>query len=127
MGRTSLRWEATAEPPAGEHSEGSESGALGGERAPAGVEEADGWWDVVPQSTAIRAPQVLLWLTDREVGAEEAAVLFLGVDWGEAHHDLCLLDQDGSVIAARRIADGLADAADPGIAVAAATQPQIAA
>jgi hypothetical protein len=24
---------------------------------------ADGWWDVVPQSTATRAPQVLLWLT----------------------------------------------------------------
>jgi transposase len=35
-------------------------------------------------------------------------VLFLGVDWGERHHDLCLLDQDGSVLAARRIADGLA-------------------
>jgi len=29
------------------------------------------------------------------------AVLFLGVDWGEAHHDLCLLDQDGSILAAR--------------------------
>jgi transposase len=35
-------------------------------------------------------------------------VLFVGVDWGEAHHDLCLLDQDGNVLAARRIADGLA-------------------
>jgi Transposase len=35
-------------------------------------------------------------------------MLFAGVDWGEAHHDLCLLDQDGSVLAARRIADGLA-------------------
>jgi transposase len=35
-------------------------------------------------------------------------MLFLGVDWGERHHDLCLLDQDGSVLAARRIADGLA-------------------
>ena len=34
--------------------------------------------------------------------------LFVGVDWGEAHHDLCLLDQDGRVLAARRIADGLA-------------------
>jgi transposase len=33
---------------------------------------------------------------------------FLGIDWGEAHHDLCLLDQDGTVLAARRIADGLA-------------------
>ena len=54
-------------------------------------------------------------------------MLFVGVDWGEAHHDRCLLDQDGSVLAARRIADGLADAANSGIAVAAATQPQIAA
>jgi transposase-like protein len=35
-------------------------------------------------------------------------MLFVGVDWGEHHHDLCLLDQDGSVLAARRIADGLA-------------------
>jgi transposase len=36
------------------------------------------------------------------------AMLFVGVDWGEAHHDLCLLDQDGSVMAVRRIADRLA-------------------
>jgi 2-keto-3-deoxy-galactonokinase len=34
-------------------------------------------------------------------------VLFVEVDWGEAH-DLCLLDQDGSVLAARRMTDGLA-------------------
>jgi hypothetical protein len=32
-------------------------------------------------------------------------VLFVGVDWGERHHDLCLLDQDGSVLATRRIAE----------------------
>jgi hypothetical protein len=25
------------------------------------------------------------------------AVLFVGVDWGERHHDLCLVDQDGGV------------------------------
>jgi len=35
-------------------------------------------------------------------------VLFVGVDWGERNHDLCLLDQDGSVMATRRIADSLA-------------------
>jgi hypothetical protein len=35
-------------------------------------------------------------------------VVVLGVDWGEHHHDLCVLDQDGSVLATRRIADGLA-------------------
>jgi hypothetical protein len=33
-------------------------------------------------------------------------MLSVGLDWGERHHDLCLLDQDGSVLAARRIADG---------------------
>jgi transposase len=35
-------------------------------------------------------------------------MLFLGIDWSEHHHDLCLLDQDGMVLAARRITDGLA-------------------
>jgi transposase len=35
-------------------------------------------------------------------------MLFLGVDWGERHHELCLLDQDGSVLVTRRIADSLA-------------------
>src|SRR5829696_8839239 len=58
-------------------------------------------------STAIRAPRVFLWLNDREVGAEEDTVLFVGVDWGEHHHDLCLVDQDGGVLATRRVADGL--------------------
>jgi hypothetical protein len=33
---------------------------------------------------------------------------FLGIDWGEHRHDLCLLDQDGSVLAARQVPDGLA-------------------
>ena len=35
-------------------------------------------------------------------------MLFLGVDWGERHHDLCLLDESGHVLATRRITDGLA-------------------
>jgi transposase len=35
-------------------------------------------------------------------------MLFLGVDWGERHHDLCLLDQDGSALATHRVGDGLA-------------------
>lgn len=39
-------------------------------------------------------------------------MLFLGVDWGERHHDLCLLDKDGSVLATRRIADSLAGAGE---------------
>jgi transposase len=35
-------------------------------------------------------------------------MLFLGIDWGERHHDLCLLDPEGQVLAARRVPDGLA-------------------
>ena len=82
-----------------------------GETVPRPVlRRADGWWDVVPcqLSTAIRAPQVLLWLAARRSVQRRTGMLFVGVDWGEAHHDLCLLDQDGGVLASRRIADGLA-------------------
>ena len=47
---------------------------------------------------------------------------FLGIDWGEHHHDLCLLDQDGRVLAAHRIADGLAGAGELHALVAAHAQ-----
>jgi transposase len=73
-------------------------------------------------STAIRAPQILLRLNDREVGAEEDTMLFLGVDWGERHHDLCLLDEGGQVMAARRVTDGLAGVGELHAAVAAHAQ-----
>lgn len=33
--------------------------------------------------------------------------VFLGVDWAEDHHDLCLLDRTGTVLGSRRIPDGL--------------------
>jgi transposase len=33
-------------------------------------------------------------------------VLFVGVDWAERHHDVCLLDEQGAVLAKRRITDG---------------------
>jgi transposase len=35
-------------------------------------------------------------------------MLFVGVDWAERHHDVCLLDEQGAVLAKRRITDGLA-------------------
>ena len=47
---------------------------------------------------------------------------FLGIDWGERHHDLCLLDKDGIVLAARRIADGLAGVGELHALVAAHAQ-----
>jgi hypothetical protein len=49
-------------------------------------------------------------------------MLFLGVDWGERHHDLCLLDEGGQVLAARRVADGLAGVGELHAAVAAHAQ-----
>jgi transposase len=51
-------------------------------------------------------------------------MLFVGVDWGERHHDLCLLDPDGSVLATHRVADGLAGVGELHALVAAhAEQP----
>lgn len=32
---------------------------------------------------------------------------FLGIDWAEAHHDLCLIDEPGRVLAKARIPDGI--------------------
>ena len=34
-------------------------------------------------------------------------MIFLGVDWAEAHHDLCVMDESGRVLAKRRVADSL--------------------
>src|SRR5205814_10025556 len=34
-------------------------------------------------------------------------MIFVGIDWAEAHHDVCLVDESGQVLAKRRVADGL--------------------
>jgi transposase len=34
-------------------------------------------------------------------------MVFVGVDWAEAHHDVCLLDEQGKALGKRRIPDGL--------------------
>lgn len=34
-------------------------------------------------------------------------VVFVGIDWAEAHHDVCVLDEAGALLAKRRIAEGL--------------------
>lgn len=58
-------------------------------------------------STAIRAPRSFSGSHRRTLRPEEVAVLFVGVDWAERHHDVCLLDDRGAVLAKRRIPDGL--------------------
>ena len=35
-------------------------------------------------------------------------MLFVGVDWAEAHHDVCVVDIEGRVLGRRRISDSLA-------------------
>jgi hypothetical protein len=39
-------------------------------------------------------------------------MIFVGVDWAEAHHDVCVLDAEGSVLARRRIPDSLVGASE---------------
>jgi hypothetical protein len=34
-------------------------------------------------------------------------MIFVGVDWAEAHHDICILDSGGEVLARKRIPDTL--------------------
>jgi Transposase len=41
----------------------------------------------------------------------EQEVIFLGIDWAEAHHDLCLLSETGSVLARERVSNDAAGVA----------------
>ncbi|HEY8813627.1 MAG TPA: IS110 family transposase [Candidatus Dormibacteraeota bacterium] len=34
-------------------------------------------------------------------------MVFVGVDWAEAHHDICVLDESGQVVGKRRVPDGV--------------------
>jgi Transposase len=38
-------------------------------------------------------------------------VIFVGVDWAEAHHDVCVLDEGGEVTGRARVSDGVAGVA----------------
>jgi Transposase len=39
-------------------------------------------------------------------------VIFVGVDWSEDHHDVCVMDEAGEVVGKRRIADGVEGVAE---------------
>jgi transposase len=43
---------------------------------------------------------------------EEAPLIFVGIDWSEQHHDICLIDQQGAMLAKRRVADGIQGVAE---------------
>ena len=34
-------------------------------------------------------------------------MIFVGIDWAEAHHDICVLDSEGELLTTRRIPEGL--------------------
>ncbi len=38
---------------------------------------------------------------------KEECLLFVGLDWAEAHHDVCLMNEDGKVLARKRVEDTL--------------------
>ena len=38
-------------------------------------------------------------------------MIFVGDDWAEAHHDVCLMDEAGTKLVARRLPEGLAGVA----------------
>ena len=38
---------------------------------------------------------------------ETKGMIFVGDDWAEAHHDVCLMDEGGTRLAARRLPEGL--------------------
>ncbi|GAC1361735.1 MAG: hypothetical protein NVSMB32_01160 [Actinomycetota bacterium] len=37
----------------------------------------------------------------------KSGVIFVGDDWAEAHHDMCIIDETGKVLAKRRGPEGL--------------------
>jgi hypothetical protein len=34
-------------------------------------------------------------------------VIFVGLDWAEAHHDLCVVDEEGQVLGRARVSEGV--------------------
>lgn len=34
-------------------------------------------------------------------------MVFVGIDWAEKHHDVCIIDQEGVILARGRVADGV--------------------
>jgi transposase len=52
-------------------------------------------------------------------------MLFVGVDWAEAHHDVCVLDDEGRVLGRRRIKDTLEGVRDLHALLAACTDDEV--
>ncbi len=38
---------------------------------------------------------------------EEGSLVFVGIDWAEKHHDVCIVDLEGEVLVKGRVAEGV--------------------
>jgi hypothetical protein len=38
---------------------------------------------------------------------QRGSMIFVGIDWAERHHDVCVIDIDGQLLAKGRIIEGL--------------------
>ncbi len=57
---------------------------------------------------SIRTPSGSLWLNRKDRRSkEEEAMIFVGDDWAEAHHDVWVMDEAGSQLAYRRLPEGI--------------------
>jgi hypothetical protein len=72
----------------------------------------DGWWDVGPSSPAIReracpatgsnpasGGSLCAWTGTFDEDRRILVAVFCGIDWAEDHHDIALVDQDGTLLA----------------------------
>jgi hypothetical protein len=84
---------------------GRERASSYADRGPCRCAGLTNWWDVGPSSPPIRELRALLQSRKRRT-VEETLRLFCGIDWAEDHHDVALVDHDGTLIAKRRITDG---------------------
>jgi transposase len=60
----------------------------------------------VPKSTDPFDRRALLRARGRDTRREEQ-VIFVGIDWSERHHDVCLMDAGGTQLAGARVPDGI--------------------
>jgi transposase len=75
---------------------------------PAGEVSADGWWDDAPVSAALLAGcQESSGFDRSSFCGEEFRLIFAGVDWAEAHHDVHVEDELGRRLGGGRLADGI--------------------
>jgi transposase len=76
---------------------------------PAGEVSADGWWDDAPVSAALlgSCQESSGFDGDCRGSGEGPGVIFAGVDWAEAHHDVHVQDEQGRRLAGGRLPDGI--------------------